>query len=276
MTAADVAGFDRRAREAERGLRASFDVWVAAIQDAAVLSLIAEALRTGAPWALMTAIDVVRQPAFDLAEAAGREARAVLRLLGDRQPQRQRVMLRFDIRDPAFATSVLDHNARLVRDVTVETRTAIALTVARAYRLGLHPYDFAPTVRQAVGLTSRQSLAVVNYTRRLRARGTSPERVSALEQRYAARLHRQRARMIARTETIRGANLGRYHGFRQAAAGGLVDTDAALEWDATLDRRVCAICMDLDGTRSPLDEPDFAGYGLPPAHPHCRCTIGLA
>lgn len=299
MNARDVELFDRYARAAERPLRAAFDRYVAALAQAASFAIVLEALRTGNTSVLLNAVRSVRAPEFNLYAPAVREAEAsferaeaarapaVLPELAEEPPRRRPLLrlipgqrpplleLRFDVRDPRFEAAVREHQARLVREVTDQTRRAIALIVADAYRRGLHPYDFAPRVRATVGLTSRQSLAVLNRARGMQQQGVKRSRVTREAEAYAARLRRHRSISIARTETIRAANTGRIHGYRQAAERGLVPARALLEWDATLDRRVCAVCRGLDGLQAPLDGSAFDGMPQPPAHPMCRCTVQL-
>lgn len=300
MSPRDVDQFDRHARAGERKLRAEFDRYLAALLEVATFAVILEAIRTGSSGPLLGRLRAVRAPSFDLYRPAVVEgeasferaeaARAPAMLpepVGEPLPRRRpdlrlvpalprpELQLRFDVRDPRFEAAVLEHQARLVREVTVQTQRAIALVVADAYRRGLHPYDFAPRIRATVGLTSRQSLAVLNRARGMKERGWKPERITAESERYAARLRRYRASSIARTETIRAANTGRIYGYRQAAERGLIPTGARLEWDATLDRRVCAICRGLEGTQTSLEGGDFDGMRQPPAHPMCRCTVQL-
>lgn len=271
MAVSEVEQFDRRARRGERRLVAAFDRYVSMLVDAAGFTVVLEAVRTGLTGPLVSAIQAVRAPAFDLLEPAVAEARATLRLV----EAPAHVELVFDVRDPRFEAAVYAHQARLVREVSAVTREAIAHTVADAYRRGLHPYDFAPRIRATVGLTTRQSMAVMNRSRALAKTSMPRERVTAETVKYAERLRRHRAVTIARTETIRAANTGRIHGFRQAAWAGLVSPDAKLVWDATLDRRVCPVCASLEGKETTLEGGDFDGVGQPPAHPLCRCTVQL-
>lgn len=75
---------------------------------------------------------------------------------------------------------------------------------------------------------------------------------------YAARLE-----MIARTEILRGSNLGAmtvYEANRDVLSG--------WSWLATKDEKTCPICGLLDGKAF-----EFGGVqSPPPAHPRCRCT----
>ena len=87
-----------------------------------------------------------------------------------------------------------------------------------------------------------------------------------------------RAEKIARTETIRAANKGQQEAWDQAAEAGLLTGKEKQVWIATPDDKTCPICEGLDGTEAAMGE-EFEGeedsYDGPPAHPNCRCTIGL-
>jgi len=87
-----------------------------------------------------------------------------------------------------------------------------------------------------------------------------------------------RAETIARTETMKASNAGQQLAWDQAAEEGLLTGDESMEWIVTPDDRLCPICEPLDGQTVPLggmfdvDGEDVEG---PPAHPNCRCTVGL-
>lgn len=73
-----------------------------------------------------------------------------------------------------------------------------------------------------------------------------------------------RMEMIARTEIIRAHNMGRLKFHQRVGV-------QKLEWLATDDERMCAICGALDGKTYPIDK-----FPQQPAHPHCRCTNVVA
>lgn len=181
--------------------------------------------------------------------------------------------LSFDLHDPNFARAVQDHQAALVRDVTKETRRAIANIVERGYRSGTPTRDLAPLIKDTIGLTARQAQAVVTYAESQSRLGIRPDIVSDRAIRYSRRLRARRALTIARTETARAAVQGRLASYDQAAGRGLFDTSTAeLEWGAVQDDPL-EICAQLNGTRVPFGST-FDGL-LPPAHPCCRCEVHL-
>jgi SPP1 gp7 family putative phage head morphogenesis protein len=101
---------------------------------------------------------------------------------------------------------------------------------------------------------------------------------------------RERAYMVARTETIRASNRGSLEAYRQS---GVVEK---LIWISYLDERCCSWCEDMDGTIVGIDEGffdlgdeytiadekgkdrtmhlDYEAVETPPLHPDCRCSLG--
>jgi SPP1 gp7 family putative phage head morphogenesis protein len=73
---------------------------------------------------------------------------------------------------------------------------------------------------------------------------------------------RQRARVIAQTETTRAYQMGAQESYRQS---GVVEE---VEWQTAADELVCPTCGPKQGQRMPLGSSD-----VPPAHPNCRCWI---
>lgn len=87
-----------------------------------------------------------------------------------------------------------------------------------------------------------------------------------------------RAENIARTETMRASNQGQLEAWDQATEAGVLTGDEKKEWIVTPDDRLCPICEPMEGELAPLDgtfDVDGTRVDGPPAHPRCRCTVGL-
>lgn len=84
-----------------------------------------------------------------------------------------------------------------------------------------------------------------------------------------------RAELIAQTETMAAANAGQQEAWAQAVDSGLLNGDEQQEWIVSDDDAACDDCSDLDGETVGLDEEFSDGSDGPPAHPNCRCTLGL-
>jgi SPP1 gp7 family putative phage head morphogenesis protein len=89
-----------------------------------------------------------------------------------------------------------------------------------------------------------------------------------------------RAELIARTETLRASNEGQQEAWLQAVDVGLLTGTENREWIVTPDDRLCLICEPMDGQTVALDEAfeleDGTKIDVPPAHPRCRCTMGIS
>jgi SPP1 gp7 family putative phage head morphogenesis protein len=175
-----------------------------------------------------------------------------------------------------FAVQAADTNtAKLVVEVTAETRRALRGIIARSITEGIPPKQAAKLIQPLVGLTRSQAQAVLNYRARLIAQGLSGDRLIATTTRYANRLARLRAETIARTETIRASTDGQLALWRAARADGLIDTGARKRWSVTQDDRLCPRCAPLNGVEVALDAAFPGGVQGPPLHPRCRCAVVL-
>lgn len=88
-----------------------------------------------------------------------------------------------------------------------------------------------------------------------------------------------RAETIARTETMKASNDGQQLLWEEAAEKGLLTGLEKKEWIVTPDDRLCPVCEPMDGVQVELGgffSVDGEQLEGPPAHPNCRCTIGLA
>ena len=191
-------------------------------------------------------------------------------------------IIEFDGTNPRSIDFARNRSAELVTGVTAETRAAIREFVARGFEEGIPPRALARELRAVIGLTRQQALAVINLRRNLAAQGLGHERIRELGNRQAGRFLRQRAETIARTETIQAANEGQQELFRQAQEQGLLDEQRTRrKWLVTPDARLCPICAPIPSANREgvgLQQPFQTPVGMrmvPPAHPRCRCAVGL-
>lgn len=249
----------RRVLKALEALRAttSLDAILAALEQADQLAL--NRLTRSLSRSLRGAVATVEQ-AYRVGHVAGRVT-ASLRLMNPSAVQ-------------ASASA-----GRLVTGITTETRRGIQAIVESSVRDGLAPREAAKRLRSLIGLTERQAQAVLAQRAADAAAGRTADAIEARAQRYADRLLRQRAELIARTEILRAANEGQLDLWRQAQADGLLPRDARKQWVVTPDDRLCPFCEPLDGDTQPLEGRFVSGRYLveaPPLHPQCRCTLVMA
>jgi len=186
------------------------------------------------------------------------------------------VAVRFDMRNPFAEQAAITHRARLVRDVSTATQKGIANLVRKGLAEGIPPRDLAKLVKPMIGLTNNQASAALNLRKTLLKHGVSKEVTSKTVGRYIEKKLRERAETIARTETIRASNAGTQAAWSEARERGLIRVGGEpREWIAAYSERTCPICQALDGETVPFDAVFSNGSMYPPAHPRCRCAVGL-
>lgn len=183
--------------------------------------------------------------------------------------------LNFELTNPYARRWAEQHVAQLVTQVSDQTKQAIRSVIVQAYDIAEPPRRSALRIRELVGLTERDSKAVMNYWRTLNEDRTAT-RADEMADTYARRLHRRRAENIARTETVASSAGGQHDSFMVARDQGLIGPETRREWIAAVDSpRTCELCLALDGQKVGLDEPFPGGYMYPPRHPQCRCAVGI-
>lgn len=189
-----------------------------------------------------------------------------------------------------------NRSAEFVTNVTTTQIEGIRAVVRRAANLeGMSVNELAKAIRPMVGLTQQGSMAVMNYFETMRSNGVSARRAQDRAARYAARLHRKRAYLIARTELATAYNRGAHEGTKQAQEAGYLG-QCIKEWCTAGDERVCPMCGGLNGSRWGMDDDIMYDYTYkrsgvtsvrrinpkladpdagkqPPAHPGCRCAV---
>lgn len=184
----------------------------------------------------------------------------------------------FTLTNPFAVRAAENHAARFVTGVSQETRRAIRAVVAEGFKQGITPREIAKLIRPVIGLTKRQAIAVVTRRAADTASGMAADRVTARAATYAAKLLKQRATMIARTEIISASTAGQVQLWKEAQAEGLLPELAEKVWIVTPDDRLCPICEAMEGETAPIGgmfHVDGEAVIGPPAHPNCRCAVGI-
>ena len=189
---------------------------------------------------------------------------------------RPRLGFGFDITNPSAQEWAEQQSARLVRDVTDETRDAIRGIVGDAFRNQLPPVKLAAQLRQVIGLNRRQMDALSRKRDRWVADGLPPTQIQRLVQREHQTALRYRSMNIARTEVMNASNSGQLEAWRQARSAGLLSPKLVKQFVVTPDDRLCPVCAPLDGEQRELDRAFSFGGQNPPVHPSCRCAVGMA
>lgn len=290
----------------EPRLRIAFLAAVEAKREKVDVKALAKAYEANDTAAILSIVGITSTNLIPLLEPL----RAIFQRAGEavnEAPLLARASFAFDGINVRAIGALRDYGGRLIRQVTADQRAATLSVVEGLLRDGANPRTAASVLSAIVGLTDKQSAAVANYAtylrdlrneallRRLRDRRFDgqvrraiqqgkplPEaKITALVERYRARMLRFRGETIARTESIRAANLGAHEGFRQAAERGDVDATALRRfWEVGRDERTCPVCKEvpkLNARGVGMDEPFRLPGGLtamrPTLHPRCRCTV---
>lgn len=157
------------------------------------------------------------------------------------------------------------------------TRARIRKLIVESQEDGISPDELARLIRGTIGLTDGQTEAVETFRHRLTLR----ESIAAAVQesrvlRYADALLKYRAETIARTETIAALNAGQAMLWKEAVAQRVIRPQQFDKvWIVADDELLCDECEENGAEPVGMDEDFTSGDEHPPAHPNCRCAMGL-
>jgi SPP1 gp7 family putative phage head morphogenesis protein len=297
-------------------LRNAFLRAVKTLSDSVTAEALAEAIRTGNADQAMAILGIDRKFVDALngkgQEANIQSFRSAIQEVfaagaataAESLPKSVGINLSFNLMNPETVSFLEKYTFPLIQQISAGTRDAVQEVVVRAFKEGGHPYQQARTIKSFIGLTAYQTRAVQNYrdalsssstlsqslnralrdgrfdsTIRRAARnntGLSQDQIDKMTARYQERFLQYRATTIARSESIRAANMGQRALWKQAVSQGLLKSGTKRIWITSGDDRTCDICDDLDGETAGLDEEFDDGIMDPPdPHSDCRCTTAL-
>lgn len=278
-----TANVNSVARKLEPKLKRRFLAAVATMKGHVDLEALAESLRLQSAVEAMTALypetwGTTLTPAAQLIPQAFRQAGQVAASLLTSQ---MGIDISFNLTNPRAVQWARTNSSRLITEVGESVKEAVRGVIGRGFTEGIPPRESARLIRDIVGLTDRQAMAVVNYRFDLLEAGRSADDVARLAERYGKQLLNGRALNISRTETIASSTNGQQELWRQAVDKGLLDPEKTQRvWLTTPDDRLCPICEPMDGQSVGLEEPFVSDEGdsvmMPPLHPQCRCAVGLS
>jgi len=270
---ASAAAITRVAAKLEPAVRRRFLSAVASLKGRVDLNMLAEALRVRDAVEAMAALHPEQWPAqlqstAALLPKAFTQAGTVAASILSRQIGTE---ISFDLTNPRAVMWARRASGRLIAEVDESFRVTVRGIIGQSFEQGIPPREAARIIRdQGLGLLDRQAQAVINYRFRLLEAGRTPEDVARLGDRYARQLLNQRARNIARTETISSSTNGQQELWRQAVDKGLLEPARTRRmWIVADDERLCEQCAPLDQVTTTLEEPFPGGVMLPPLHPSC-------
>ncbi len=228
-------------------------------------------------------------------------------------PQLRDVSLPFTLQNPAIQAKMKAHLATLRTQIKGQSKKAVnsVLTeinrlIGRSWERAMPPRSTAKLIKRSIGLNDKQAKALTNYEFGLRNKIVGP-RSSAVRQGtafydevrnvyfvpstikenqinkmvggYSDRLLKDRATMIANTETISAVNIGQKALWQQAEESGFIVPGSKKKWITTPDDLACDSCLNLNrqmvNMSENFDGGDFGSVDSPPLHPNCRCAMEL-
>lgn len=251
---------------------------------------------------------LAREVSYEAIFAAREEAAEA-----DAQLDLARVAVTFDPTETEVVDYLRANEMTLIREMSRETVASVRTSITQGVQDGRNPLDVARDIRRHIGLTQRQTRAVLNFRRMLEqgdrealqralrdrrfdptvlrairdGKPLSKARIDAMVKRYEERYLRYRSETIARTEALRAANGGADMAWRQAVREGKVPVEAITRrWLNSGDHKVrdshkAIPTLNAEGVglneafKSPLGPIMFPGDpSAPPENSiNCRCTV---
>lgn len=169
--------------------------------------------------------------------------------------------------------------ADIAQNLTAQNQRALVAVLDEGIRKGWSIQNIAKRIQSVIGLGPRYAAALANREEKLTKAGVSESIIAANLTRYRSKLLKLRAETVARTETVAAMNEGRLQAWRSLQSSGDLPTSAKMEW-ITAPSGCCDECEDMAKKAGiPLSQPFMSTANVtlerPPAHPRCRCTLGL-
>jgi hypothetical protein len=271
----DYSEIHKIAEGLERRLKIAFLQAVAGLGEGIAKTRLESALLSGNVGLVIKALsfkefeaDLTASIAKILSEGAKKGAKEGIKNL----PAKAQSSLRFDLVNSRAVAWAESHSAKLITQVSNETKDAVRVIIKSAQSEGITIQRQAQLIRAHVGLTEGGANAVAKMRQRLLAEEN--KNADRLTQRYSQKLINARARTIARTETLNSSNNGLLVGWREAQSQNLLSSTAKKKWIIT-PMESCKLCLSVAGETVVLDSLFSNGYDAPTRHPRCRCTMGL-
>lgn len=177
------------------------------------------------------------------------------------------------VRSATFVTNITRSQRQVFRDIiTRAQREGLSLTAQQDLILD--------RLRAGIGLDRVRAQSLANFERAQIEAGVAEDIVRARVSAQRERLLRDRARTIARHETVVAANKGKWELWREARRRGLIPPGTRKRRIVVTDGRQCPICDPMQGQTVALHEnfvsPFDGSRTMSGAiHVRCRCDESL-
>jgi len=193
----------------------------------------------------------IKPAALEIMQSGGNTAYRQLAIVGS-----------FDVLNVNAIKAADKFCAKLVVDITAETKKGIRTFIRHGVKEGMSMPKIARKLRPLVGLTDRQMDSIINFRRILEEKrpDLSAAQVDRKVMVQTNKVHRRRMENIARTETARAQNIGYVQGLEDVGVEQMELSNAP---------GACDECVALDGKKYPISEASR----IIPVHPRCRCAM---
>jgi ElaB/YqjD/DUF883 family membrane-anchored ribosome-binding protein len=171
-----------------------------------------------------------------------------------------------------------ERSTKLIQYVREQQAQTIQDVLSNTFSRGLRPELVYDEIKQNIGLTPRDAVAVENRMELLRAQGYLEAEIASRAAQYRERLLDLRAEKIGRTETISAQAQGRLDSWRGAQEAGILP-GVVREWVSAPPGppgRPCNSCLGMNRLHAEVggayESPEYGSVECPPLHPQCRCS----
>jgi hypothetical protein len=217
----------------------------------------------------------------------------------------------FDLTNPAAVEFARSRSTEFAQTLNGDTQRALRQVITSSFLEGIPPAQRARLLRESIGLAPKDVSAIANFRRLLRAlskrdsldglsettmdrirrsdirlfskkKDLDAERIQRLTDAYRARLLRERAVTLVRSETMGASNAGQQILWESAIQNKWLPQGKKTmrKFLVTPDDRLCPICRPMAGQIRGMNEDFVSPYNgeqrkTPPMHSRCRCAMGL-
>lgn len=174
---------------------------------------------------------------------------------------------------------ILERGANLVTKICEDQRLALRAVLHKfVVEEPKSPEELSHYIRSVVGLTERQTNALLKMRDALLEQGLTENRINKIIANQAKEMHIYRARMIARTELSYAYNRGTIVEMQDVMVEYQFEKGEKI-WITAPDEFVCEDCARMNGTRVGINDvfqpaaKNNEPLLTPPLHPNCRCSI---
>lgn len=188
----------------------------------------------------------------------------------------------------SYAFRYINQYASLkIKNIDKETYEAITAVLNRSFKGELTNKEVANSIKNFIGLDERRYNALMSYQNALYKDGYPEKVIQKMVEDRRKIMIKQRATVIARTESMSASNYGNLAMYKDQVDRGIIDKNKyCMAWMITPDDRLCDRCQQMKNQKVDIGS-NFKNVGLkymsethftesPPLHPQCRCTIYLA